>query len=161
MQLSDVISILSLLVSLSIAVFVYFEGRDREKRSICFKLWQFWNAVHVREARSQAFDHLISLNLSKPVDLRDLINADPELRYSYSTVFHFFQDLHAFLESNTIDRYLAKRFFFETVSEWYGYLGNKNLILWGKGDQNYLHEELPQKLPDLLRRCPNRKIIKF
>ena len=157
MGVSEVTAIISLVISFCVAIFVYLERRYREKRSMCVQVWNFWNTVHVREARSKAFDHLISLDYTKSIDLRELIEKDPELRYAYSTVIHFFKEFNILLEENVLDRRLASRLFSETVNDRFSYLNNKSLILWGHGDQKYSHEEIPKHLPDLLSKWRNKK----
>lgn len=117
-ETSDIISIASLAVTVTIAIIVFNYTRKQERRLNTLHLHGIWENLH--EARVRTYYGISAMiqdnSIADKVPAHSI--AESPYRSDLGRIEHFFSDLYALLTNNCLDDKLAEHLFLGTATLW-------------------------------------------
>jgi hypothetical protein len=110
-----VVASVSIIVSLTVAVVVFFEKRKSDKVSKCFQIHGYWTSSHMLDCREEVWYWLKGISSIKREEIR---KAHKEMDLKLGAIEYFFGDLRELMRYNIIDRELAQALFGDTIQRW-------------------------------------------
>lgn len=146
MEASDYISLISVLVTVSLSVYVIFFNLRRRKVETLLHMHSLWSSEFYRRARVEAYGGVASSKKEKFVYSEDIANS--ALEFNLGTVEHFFGDLCHLLKADEVDRPLCVKLFKPTVDAYFSSVFSK-IVYDIEAEEHYFARDVAP-LKDLL-----------
>jgi hypothetical protein len=118
MDVSDIISIISIIISTGTTFFVVWFTKYQNRKNTLMHMHQLWSSEFYRKCRINAYSGIRN-RISKGRKVLYSNIEDSEIELSLGTVEHFFADIYHLLKEGDIDPKLTKILFSSTIEAYF------------------------------------------